>query len=54
MVKSYLILTSRYKWSGLTHKEMINKVNVLKEIRIPYEVYVEVEIRKVERLKIII
>jgi len=52
MEKSYLVLTSRYNWKGLTHKEMLNKVSVLKELRIPYEVYLEVEIKKVEHIKV--
>ena len=52
MEKIYLVLTSRYNWKGLTHKEMLNKVSVLKELRIPYEVYLEVEIKKVEHIKV--
>ena len=52
MVESYMVLTSRYCWKGLTRKQMLFKVEVLREIYIPYEVFREVEIRKVEYRKI--
>lgn len=48
----YLVLTSRYLFRGLTYAEMKRKVECFKEICIPYEVYQEVEIVKVEYRKI--
>lgn len=48
----YLVLTSRYVFAGLDRKQMINKISALKELNIAYEVYQEVEIKKVELRKI--
>lgn len=48
----YLVLTSRYVFAGLDRKQMISKISALKELNIAYEVYQEVEIKKVELRKI--
>lgn len=52
MQTKYMVLTSRYVFRDLTYKEMVRKVECLKEIFIPYEVFEEVEIVKVGFRKI--
>ena len=43
----YMVATSRQRWCGLTEQQMKRKVECLKELCIPYEVYLECVIKKI-------